>query len=77
MEITQGKAKDPKRDKTVVPEKIFMADTTLQSWRLVPHRSIGLIDELFQANFKVVLTGRFNQNPIEVIKTLHMKFYFQ
>lgn len=67
LNVTEKIPNDPKRDKNALPDIKFMSDTTLVAWRLVIHSSIGLIDELFEAGFNVVLTGRFNQEPIEVV----------
>ena len=68
LDTTEQIANDPNRDSKLIPDTIFMSQTTLEAWRLVIHSSIGLIDELFEAKFEVVLTGRFNQDPIEVIR---------
>ncbi|KAK4027606.1 hypothetical protein OUZ56_016654 [Daphnia magna] len=65
LNVTKKIPNDPKRDKNALLDIKFMSDTTLVAWRLVIHSSIGLIDELFEAGFNVVLTGRFNQEPIE------------
>lgn len=67
LNVTKKIPNDPKRDKNALLDIKFMSDTTLVAWRLVIHSSIGLIDELFEAGFNVVLTGRFNQEPIEVV----------
>jgi hypothetical protein len=66
LDVTEQIANDPKRDKTKLPDNMFMSDTTLVAWRLVIYSSIGLVEELFEKGFNVVLTGRFNQDPIEV-----------
>lgn len=67
LDLTEKIAKDPKRDREKLPDSMFMSDTTLVAWRLVILSSIGLIDELFADGYTLVLTGRFNQDPIEVI----------
>lgn len=67
LNVTEDISNDPNRDRNILPDMKFMSDTTLVAWRLVIHSSIGLIDELFENGFNVVLTGRFNQDPIEVI----------
>jgi len=72
LDVTEQISKDPKRDKTKLPDNMFMSDTTLVAWRLVIYSSIGLIEELFKKGFDVLLTGRFNQDPIEVYKVFLM-----
>ena len=68
IDCTEEIAKKPKRHRKHLPDIMFMSDTTLEAWRLVIHSSIGLTDELFATSgFDYVLTGRFNQDPIEVI----------
>lgn len=66
LDVTEQIANDPKRNRRALPDAIFMAETTLAAWRLVIHSSIGLIDELFSDGYTLVLTGRFNQDPLEV-----------
>jgi hypothetical protein len=65
LDVTEQICNDPKRNKKNC-RNMFMSDTTLVAWRLVIYSSIGLIDELFEKGFNVVLTGRFNQDTIEV-----------
>ncbi len=69
IDSTEEIAKKPKLRHKQLPDVMFMSDTTLEAWRLVIHSSIGLTDELFvTSGFDYVLTGRFYQDPIEVIK---------
>lgn len=67
LNLSEEIARDPNRDNDKLPDQMFMSDTTLMAWRLVMHSSIGLIDELFSKGYTSVLTGRFNQDPIEVL----------
>ncbi|KAK4003944.1 hypothetical protein OUZ56_005689 [Daphnia magna] len=45
--------------------KMFVSETSLQAWRLTINSAINLIEEQFKAGIKVVLTGKFNQDPLE------------
>jgi hypothetical protein len=75
LNITEEIANDPARDRHQLPDIKFMSDTSLVAWRLVIHSAIGLVEELFSAGLNVVLTGRFNQDPIEVnINVFVIKF---
>ena len=67
LDVNEQVANDPERDRNFLPNIKFMSDTSLVAWRLVINSSIGLIDELIAAEFNIVLTGRFNYDPIEVI----------
>lgn len=62
--IAENKSKKVK-DRTPVPE-MFISLTTLQSWRLIILSRIALTEEMFNAVYITVLTGRLNQDPIEV-----------
>lgn len=46
--------------------KMFAALTTIKGWRLSIRSAIALIEEQFNAGFDYVLTGKWNQDPLEV-----------
>lgn len=46
--------------------KMFVSSTTLHGWRISIKSAIELIEEMMNANYKVVLTGKLNQDPAEV-----------
>lgn len=45
---------------------MFLSQTTLEGWRITFHSIIELTEELLNAGFITVLTGKFNQNTLEV-----------
>ncbi len=47
--------------------KMFCAMTTLRGWRLTIRSVIALTEQQFNAGYSVVLTGKLNQDPVEVI----------
>ncbi|KZS06429.1 Uncharacterized protein APZ42_030122 [Daphnia magna] len=44
---------------------MFVSQTSLHAWRLSIRSAINLIEEQFDAGLKGVLTGKFNQEPLE------------
>lgn len=46
--------------------KMFASITTIRGWRLSDRSAIALIEEQFNAGFDFVLTGKWNQDPLEV-----------
>lgn len=54
---------------------MFMSQTTLLGWRVTISSVILLTEEMFSAGFHTVLTGRFNQDPIEVISYFKISNY--
>lgn len=50
-----------------IPVKMFISQTTLESWRVSVLSVIALTEEKFNAGYTTVLTGKLNQDPIEVI----------
>lgn len=46
--------------------KMFMATTTLRSWRITVLSTIALTEKMLNAGYFTVLTGKFNQDPLEV-----------
>lgn len=67
--IAENKKKKAK-DRTPAPE-MFMSLTSLQSWRVSILSTIALTEEMFNAGYITVLTGRLNQDPIEVSNLVH------
>ena len=55
---------DPVNDCKVT--KMFMATTTLRSWRITVLSTIALTEKMLNAGYFTVLTGKLNQDPIEV-----------
>jgi len=51
------------------PIKMFASQTTIESWRLSITSAIALTEELFSAGYSYVLTGKWNQDNLEVIST--------
>ncbi len=49
---------------------MFISQTSLHAWRLSITSAINLIEEQFDAGFKYVLTGKFNQDPLERLISL-------
>ncbi|KAK4006244.1 hypothetical protein OUZ56_011400 [Daphnia magna] len=45
--------------------KMFASITTIRGWRLSVRSAIALIEEQFNAGFDFVLTGKWNQDPLE------------
>jgi hypothetical protein len=50
---------------------MFMSTTTLRSWRITALSTIALVQEMLNCedDYFTVLTGKFNQDPIEVSMT--------
>ncbi|EFX61647.1 hypothetical protein DAPPUDRAFT_338581 [Daphnia pulex] len=46
---------------------MFVFQTSLQAWRLSITGAINLIEEQFEAGIRVVLTGKFNHDPLEML----------
>lgn len=49
-----------------LPKEMFVSQTTLEAWRITIHSIIALTEELLNAGYITVLTGKFNQDPLEV-----------
>ncbi len=50
-----------------LPSQMFCAETTLRAWRTNVLSSLSLVNEMFSEGYETVLTGRWNQDPVEVI----------
>lgn len=48
------------------PRKMFASTTTLRGWRISILSTIALVEQQFNANYKVALTGKLNQDALEV-----------
>ena len=57
--------------------KMFASITTIRAWRLSIRSAIALIEEMFNAGFHFVLTGKWNQDPLEVCKQICVHTYKQ
>lgn len=49
------------------PSEMFCAITTLKALRLTVHSTMALTEEMLENDFNYVLTGKFNQDPVEVL----------
>lgn len=47
-------------------EKMFASTTTIRGWRTSIQSTIAITEELFSKNYGFVLTGKFNQDALEV-----------
>ncbi len=47
-------------------KKMFCSKTTIHAWRLSIRSAMALIEEQLNAGFAYVLTGKWNQDPLEV-----------
>ncbi len=47
-------------------KKMFVSMTTLRGWRISILSTIEILEELFTENYSFVLTGKFNQDALEV-----------
>jgi hypothetical protein len=47
-------------------KKMFVSMTTLRGWRISILSTIAIVEELFTENYSFVLTGKFNQDALEV-----------
>ena len=46
--------------------KMFCSTTTLRGWRITIKSVIVLTEKLFNTDYDIVLTGKLNQDPVEV-----------
>lgn len=49
------------------PSEMYCSLTTLKALRLTINSAMALTEELLQHNYHTVLTGKMNQDPIEVL----------
>ena len=67
LDVTAECNRTRKRNDPDIPLKMFLSDTTLQAWRITVISVIALTEELLNAGYITVLTGKFNQDPLEVL----------
>lgn len=67
LDVTEECNRRRKRNDPDIPLKMFLSDTTLQAWRITVISVIALTEELLNAGYITVLTGKFNQDPLEVL----------
>ena len=48
------------------PLEMFCSTTTLKAWRLTINSAMALADEMLQNDYHTVLSGKWNQDPVEV-----------
>ncbi len=49
-----------------LPSQMFLSDVTLEGWRISVKSVIMLTEEMFNAGYNEVLSGKFNQDLVEV-----------
>lgn len=67
-ELRYDEAADPLKETRTKATQMFMATTTLRSWRVTVLSTISLTEKMLNAGYLTVLTGKLNQDPIEVTK---------
>lgn len=67
LDVTEECNRTRKRNDPDIPLKMFLSDSTLQAWRITVISVIALTEELLNAGYITVLTGKFNQDPLEVL----------
>ena len=69
-EDEKKKTEEKKKEKKIRKRKelfMFASQTTMEGWRLTITSLLELIPELlFKCGYKMVFTGKFNQDPVEV-----------
>lgn len=53
---------------------MFASQTTMEGWRLSIKSMVSLIEELSDFGYDYVLTGSWNQDPLEVAITVQSNF---
>ena len=67
LDITEDCNNKRKPNDPEIPLKMFVSDTTLQAWRITVLSVISLTEKMFNSGYYTVLTGKLNQDPLEVI----------
>lgn len=49
-----------------LPANMFCSDTTLKAFRTDISNTLSLVDEMFKEGFQLILSGRWNQDSVEV-----------
>ena len=66
LEITEKEQQSRKKHSST-PTEMFCSATTLKALRMTVNSAMALTEaELLENDFRLVLTGKWNQNPIEV-----------
>lgn len=55
---------------------MFVSSKTLEGWRLSVRSTIDLVEELFNADYSVVLSAKWNQDALEVIYFKRYLLYY-
>jgi hypothetical protein len=71
LDLTEECNRTRKQNDPKTPVKMFLSNTTLQAWRvtvlsLLVLSVIALTEEMFNIGYTSVLTGKLNQDPLEV-----------
>lgn len=69
LDVTEECNRSRKQHDANIPLNMFVSETTLQAWRITVLSVIALAEEQFNADYITVLTGKFNQDPLEVNST--------
>lgn len=54
-------------------DTMFASTTTIRGWRTSIKSTIGIVEDLFAENYSFVLTGKFNQDALEVSILISLK----
>lgn len=66
LDVTEECNRTRKPNDPKTPVKMFLSNTTLQAWRVTVLSVIALTEEMFNVGYTSVLTGKLNQDPLEV-----------
>lgn len=66
LDITEECHRSREKNDPNIPLNMFVSETTLQAWRISVLSVIAVAEEQFNANYITVLTGKLNQDPLEV-----------
>lgn len=50
-----------------LPKEMFCSLTTLRAFMTDVLSTLSLVEEMFGAGFETILTGKMNQDPVEVL----------
>ncbi|KAI9563372.1 hypothetical protein GHT06_010833 [Daphnia sinensis] len=65
LDVTEECHRSRKQHDENIPLNMFVSQTTRQAWRITVLGDIALVEEQFNADYITVLTGKFNQGPLE------------
>ena len=66
LDITETEHKNREKNSSS-PSEIFCSLTTLKALRITINSAMALTEELLENGYHTALTGKMNQDPIEVI----------